>query len=191
MASIFIGGSREVTSLSPEVRVRLDSIVRAEYTVLVGDANGADRAVQKYLHDLGYLIVVVYHSGQVCRNNLGHWATRSIAAPQRQKGFAFYAAKDVAMAAAADFGFMLWNGRSVGTLHNILNLLSHQKSTLVYFVPHEQTYAVATPQALRRLLQACNPRDLETFERKLGLSSRLAQPSVEASSSEQLTLTSI
>jgi hypothetical protein len=41
----------------------------------------------------------------------------------RSKDFAYYAAKDLAMAQDAKCGVMLWDGRSKGTLNNIQNLL--------------------------------------------------------------------
>ena len=46
-----IGGSRRITRLEAEVRRRLDRIVEKGLPVVIGDANGADRAVQRYLND--------------------------------------------------------------------------------------------------------------------------------------------
>ena len=49
MISVFIGGSRKIAKLPDPVRQRLDNIVSKSFTVLVGDANGADKHVQEYL----------------------------------------------------------------------------------------------------------------------------------------------
>lgn len=38
---------------------------------------------------------------------------------------------------------MLWNVRSRGTLHNILNLIGAGKKTLVYFAPEKAFYKLA------------------------------------------------
>ena len=54
MNTIFIGGSRHVSKLPPEVRNRLDNIVSLGHQVIVGDANGADRAVQEHLQESHY-----------------------------------------------------------------------------------------------------------------------------------------
>lgn len=34
------------------------------------------------------------------------------------------------MAKAADYGFMIWNGKSKGTLNNIINLVQYNKNVL-------------------------------------------------------------
>jgi hypothetical protein len=71
MIKVFIGGSRGIRRLGPEVRKRLDEIIRKQLFVLVGDANGADKAVQNYLHERGYDRVEVFCTGGHCRNNVG------------------------------------------------------------------------------------------------------------------------
>ena len=45
---IFIGGSRAVSKLSEVIRARLDDFIRRGSSILIGDANGADKAVQQY-----------------------------------------------------------------------------------------------------------------------------------------------
>lgn len=50
-----------------------------------------------------------------CRNNSGNWPTRQRVAPRGAKGFDYYSIKDRAMAAAAEYGLMLWDGKSKGT----------------------------------------------------------------------------
>src|SRR5215831_18637941 len=48
MNTVFIGGSRHVSRLPSEVKKRLDNVVASGHRVIVGDANGADKAVQKH-----------------------------------------------------------------------------------------------------------------------------------------------
>jgi adenine-specific DNA-methyltransferase len=68
MDSVFVAGSRALSKLNAQVKERLDNILRKEFTVLVGDANGADKAVQRYLAQCGYKRVIVYCMEE-CRVN--------------------------------------------------------------------------------------------------------------------------
>lgn len=133
MTQVFIGGSRAITRLPEPVRHRLDNIIERRLTVLVGDANGVDKAVQTYLDQRGYEDVVVFCTGEQCRNNVRRWPVRRIEASGARKGTrAFYTAKDRAMTDAASVGFMLWDGESQGTLANVLRLLHQKKKVVMY-----------------------------------------------------------
>src|SRR5260370_34796686 len=120
MNTVFIGGSRQVSRLSPQVKERLHNVTDSGAHVIVGDANGADKAVQQFLQDASYRNVTVFCSGDTCRNNLGRWETRNIKARKNVKGFDFYAVKDREMAREADFGLMIWDGEMAGTVLSIL-----------------------------------------------------------------------
>ena len=133
MSTVFIGGSRRISRLPVAVRRRLENIVGKRLTVLVGDANGADKAVQAFLHERKYEDVVVFCTGDQCRNNVGRWPVRRVQAEGVRKGTrAFYTLKDRAMTEEATVGFMLWDGESQGTLANVLRLL-HLKKKVVLF----------------------------------------------------------
>ncbi len=56
------------------------------------------------------------------------------------------------MAHEAKCGVMLWDGRSKGTLHNVLNLIGAGKKVLVYFSPEKAFYKLSTPRELDSLL---------------------------------------
>lgn len=45
------------------MKERLDNIVKNGFPILVGDANGADKAVQKHLSGVAYADVEVFCSG--------------------------------------------------------------------------------------------------------------------------------
>jgi probable addiction module antidote protein len=124
MNTVFIGGSRKVSRLSAQVQDRLNNVIQSGAQVIVGDANGADKAVQSFLSQRVYPHVVVFCTGHECRNNIGHWETRHVEAPKNAKGFDFYAAKDRVMAKEANYGLMIWDGKSPGTILNILRLLN-------------------------------------------------------------------
>ena len=94
MTKVFIGGSRGVHRLNEAIRMRLDRIIEKGLSVVIGDANGADRAVQQYLSSKSYPNVEVFCSGIVCRNNIGNWKQRTISSTACAKTFDFYATKD-------------------------------------------------------------------------------------------------
>ena len=112
MMKVFVGGSRHVSQLNAEVRERLDNIVRKGLPVLIGDATGADKAVQQYLHSQQYRNVEVFCSGRACRNNVGQWKLRAVSTDKREKTFDFYAEKDRLMTHEADIGLMIWTGKA-------------------------------------------------------------------------------
>ncbi len=115
MVKVFIGGSQSIRKLPTPVAARIDNIVERDFTVLIGDANGADTCVQKYLAEKGHAYALVFCTG-VCRNNVGGWKTVVVSANAGERGFDFYALKDREMAREVDYGFMVWDGRSKGTL---------------------------------------------------------------------------
>ncbi len=123
MSTVFIGGSRHITGLSDQAEVRLDNIVGSRLDIVVGDAAGVDKTVQKYLLDASYPHVMVFCSGDHPRNNLGSWETYQVAPTKHVRGYQFFAAKDRAMAKKADFGLMIWDGKSPGTALNVLRLV--------------------------------------------------------------------
>jgi hypothetical protein len=135
-AKVFIAGSRSLSRLNKDVRHRVDNIVEKGLTVIVGDANGVDKAVQRHLNSRNYSNVVVFCMEGRCRNNIGNWPIRAItAADPGRRDFAYYSTKDRAMAEEADYGLMLWDGRSRGTLTNIVHLVREGKPVVVYVAP--------------------------------------------------------
>ncbi len=132
MTKVFIGGSRHVSRLNVQVRERLDNIMAKGFPIVVGDANGADKAVQKFLHSHNYENVEVFCSEDICRNNVGLWRTRNIKTGSTRKNAQFYSAKDRAMSKEATVGLMIWDGKSVGTLLNVYRLINLQKKALMF-----------------------------------------------------------
>jgi hypothetical protein len=169
MSNIFIGGSRRISRLPQPVLQRLDNIIHNQFTVLVGDASGVDLQVQKYLFSQNHSNVIVFCTGNTCRNNVGKWETQRVVAEKNSKGFDFYVAKDLQMAKEASYGFMIWDAKSKGTLNNVLNLLRLEKKTLVYFAPTQSFQTVRTTNDLHNLLAMCDSQDVASFEQELSL----------------------
>jgi hypothetical protein len=174
---VFIGGSRAASKLNAVICARLDDLMKRGCTILVGDANGADKAVQTYFAQKHYNNVTVFCMEE-CRNNIGGWPTRSIEPPAGSRGFSYYAAKDFVMAEEAQCGVMLWDAKSKGTLQNMLNLIAAGKRALVYFAPSKDFYVVASQQELQALLARCEKRDIDSAVRALGLKTPLDQTSL-------------
>lgn len=158
MTKVFVGGSRRISRLDVDIRHRLDRIVAKRFQVLVGDANGADSAVQRYLHERGYGRVEVFCSGATVRNNIGGWPVRVIQPTHPSRDFDYYAAKDRAMAEEATVGLMIWDGKSRGTLLNILRLISQRKSVAVYRGLEKRFTEVRGRTAFERLISSLDER---------------------------------
>ncbi len=173
MNKVFFGGSRTIARLSQAVKERADNIIANGYLMLLGDANGADKAMQKYLADKSYRNVLVFCVGGVCRNNIGDWETRNVDPNRSKRDFDYYSTKDVLMGEEADYGFMLWDGKSKGTLNNIVNLCERNKKVLVYFSPAKSFYTVESERDVSKLLEHCEPDLVRRFDRALRISLRL------------------
>ena len=146
---VFVGGSRAVSRLNAVIRDRLDDLMRRGCTILIGDANGADKVVQTYLAAKRYADVIVFCMER-CRNNVGDWPTRRIEPPAGSQGFSYYAAKDFIMAREAQCGVMLWAAKR----QNMLNLVGAGKRTLLYFTPTKDFHVLGNALELQTLLCA-------------------------------------
>jgi hypothetical protein len=173
MTSVFIGGSRAISRLNPVIRERLDDLMRRGCSILIGDANGADKMVQQYLADQGYRDVLIYCMSR-CRNNVGNWPIKRVESDSKTKDFAYYAAKDSAMARDAKCGVMLWDGASKGTLSNIQNLIGLGKKVLVYLSTAQSFIKLNHQTDLDNLLSQCDPREIACAQEHI--SRRLTAP---------------
>jgi len=179
MNKVFIGGSRKLTKLPAQVKDRLHNIIRSNFVVLIGDANGSDKCVQSYLADQGFKAVIVFCMAGKCRNNVGAWEVREVVADSDEKNFSFYATKDLEMAKEASYGFMIWDAKSKGTLNNIINLLKRNKKVLVYLSTDKSFCTLSSFHDLPRLLASCDKEALEMLNRKLGIMNFLREIQTE------------
>jgi len=151
MEAVFLGGSRRIARLNDSIRSKLDELLGRGLWIFVGDANGADRALQQHLADRGYERVVVYAVTGMLRNNVGNWKVCSVDAPRGARGFDLYSVKDTQMAKNASYGLMLWDGKSRGTLENVRNLLAHGKPVAVHLGPACRLVSLRTTEDLAKL----------------------------------------
>ena len=185
MNTVFIGGSRRISRLPEQAKHWLDDVTGKRYSVLVGDANGVDKAVQKYLANEHYEDVTVYYSGEFCRNNVGQWATRRVNASGNKNKFQFYAEKDREMAREADSGLMIWDGKSPGTVLNVLRLVRASKKVVLIDLQEKQPVTFNSETDWDAFLRQCPEallRDLENRALPTEWSpSRPAQTEIELS----------
>lgn len=150
---VFIGGSISIKYLDYEVQDELDKIINGELEILVGDAYGVDKLVQKYLDENGYRDVTVYASNGCARNNIGIWKVQAIEVPSSVYGREFYTYKDFAMSTDCDFGFMIWDGKSRGTQANILRLINMNKGVFVYLPYQRQMKSINDYKDYKKLME--------------------------------------
>jgi len=167
--TVFVAGSRQISRLPAEVKERVDTMVEKGFQILVGDANGADKAIQRYLAEKAYSNVLVHCMENHCRNNVGNWPTRQIAAPPGVRGFDYYSLKDLAMAEAAEYGLMLWDGKSKGTINNVLTLSKRNKPVVVYVAPAKKFQTVRSLEDLKDVLAKGDPTSVERLVNDLHL----------------------
>ena len=79
------------------------------------------------------------------------------------------------MAEDADYGLMIWDGKSPGTMNNIIELLQRGKKALVYLSPKKRFFTVASLNDTEELLANCAPEDIERIAKKTGLVARLKE----------------
>ena len=131
MTKIFIAGSLSIDNLDEKVCNRINNIIASKFEVIVGDANGVDSSIQSYLQSKNNKLVTVYCSGKRPRNNIGNWEIKTVQTNARPGTREFFTAKDIVMADDSDYGFMIWDARSTGTVSNCLELLKRKRLALV------------------------------------------------------------
>lgn len=174
MSKVFFGGSRKLGRINSAIRTRLRNLITNGHTVLIGDANGVDKAVQSFFSEEAYRNVVVYCMDGDCRNNVGNWKIEVVESGGRKKDFSYYAVKDAKMSLEADYGFMIWDGESKGTLNNVLNLLQQGKSVLLYRSPSREFLQIRSADELLTVLANCPPEVREYLNKKIKLEKRVS-----------------
>jgi len=164
MTAVFLSGSRKITKLNSDIRERLENVINRGMPVVIGDAYGSDKAMQAFLAEKKYSNVEVFFAGSTCRNNLGSWSAEQILVDPKLKGRAIHTEKDKAMAAKATYGFVLWDGKSAGSMTNVCELLGRNKSSLIYLSPLKAFFEVKSVEGLRELLNSCDPEDVRELE---------------------------
>jgi hypothetical protein len=166
MKKVFIGGSRRLFHLYKEIQRRLETLMEEQAVILIGDANGADKAVQRYFLNRGYDKIQIFCMAGNCRNNIGNWEVKEVTGPKGKKDFSYHALKDQKMADEASNGLMLWDGKSKGALANVYRLIKQGKPVEVYHAAHKEIITLTDKKSWDHFLLQC-PNELK--ELVLGL----------------------
>jgi hypothetical protein len=171
--TVFIAGSMNIKNLDVKVKERIDNIVSQGFEVVVGDADGADASIQWHLFNLGEAKATVFCSGSRPRNNVGEWPIRSVETSHAEGTRAFFTAKDIKMAEVADYGLMVWDAKSTGTLSNVLELLARKKKSVVFVNKAKLFKNVGDVNQLQELLSYMSDVARRKAEDKIKLTERI------------------
>lgn len=171
---VFIAGSITIKNLDLQVKERIRNILDQNFEILVGDADGVDSSVQQYLFDSNAKAVRVFCTGEWPRNNLGNWSVEPVVSKHKEGTRAFFTAKDLRMAEVADFGLMIWDTKSTGTLSNIIELLSNKKKSVVFVNKEKSFKNIGTVDQLESLLELMSSHARSKAEEKIKLSEKIS-----------------
>lgn len=173
MTTVFIAGSITIKHLNFKVQERIMNIITLGYDIVVGDADGVDTSIQQFLLDQRLDNVTVYCTGDTPRNNVGSWPVHSVTTFHKPGSRAYFTAKDLALAEAADAGLMIWDAKSAGTLSNIFELLSRKKCAWVFVNKDKVFHAVKNLDTLESLLSCMSDSARMKADTKMGLMDKL------------------
>ncbi|GAB59429.1 hypothetical protein RNAN_2432 [Rheinheimera nanhaiensis E407-8] len=77
------------------------------------------------------------------------------------------------MAEVCDYGFMIWDTKSSGTLKNIIELLKRKKSSLVYINKNKEFSTVKSIDDFEGILKNMSEAAFKKAEENLKLSSQI------------------
>lgn len=135
MKHIFVFGSKSIGQLTENFCKILDEYRKQGVRFLIGDCDGVDRAVQKYLAERSYQNVCIYASwnpkaenaGHV-RNNVGCREVKFVTTEFLPGTYAYRREKDREMIACCSEAVCLWDCRSRGTGDNMRELADWGKT---------------------------------------------------------------
>lgn len=166
---VFIAGSMNIKHLDPQVKERIDKIVASDFEIVVGDADGVDTSIQWHLYSLGMSKAKIFCSGTRPRNNVGEWPIQTIETNYAQGTRAFFTAKDIRMAEVADYGLMIWDTKSTGTLSNVIELLMRKKKSVVFVNKEKSFQNVGSVAQLEALVGHMSPHAVRKADEKIKL----------------------
>lgn len=170
---VFIAGSMNIKHLDSKVKVRIDNILAQNFEVVVGDADGADTSIQAYLSNHSSTKATIFCSGNHPRNNVGNWPVQRVETSHAKGSRAFFTAKDIRMAEVADFGLMIWDTKSTGTLSNVIELLVRKKKAVVFVNKVKVFKNVSSVEQLEELMSYMSEHAKQKADEKIKLFDRI------------------
>lgn len=173
MSKIFISGSISIKTINPKVVVRIENIIASNLEILIGDAKGSDSAIQNILKEKQFKNVTVYCSGNHPRNNLGSWMIKSVETEHKSNTRSFYTAKDLIMAKDCDYGLMIWDSKSTGTLSNVYELLKEGKKSIIFVEKIKAFYKIKCASDFEKLVSTMSESARIKVQKKMTLDSKI------------------
>lgn len=94
---------------------------------------------------------------------MNEWPVNEVATALKSGSFEFYAEKDRKMAEDADYGFMIWDGKSRGTLNDAIMLTNQGKSVLIYFMPQKKFFSFKSSDTLNGFISSCGEEAIKVY----------------------------
>lgn len=174
MTTVFIAGSISISRLHEKVADRINKIVSSDFNVVVGDADGADTSIQECLQRYQAGKVTVYCTGDSPRNNIAEWPVHRVVSKAKPGTRAYFTAKDLEMARDSDFGLMVWDCKSTGTLSNVIELLREKKKSVVFVNKNKDFVTISDVGGLERLVAYMSDHARAKAEEKINLTAKIS-----------------
>ncbi len=170
---VFLGGSIRLNTLPTSVKQLITEEISRGSSFAVGDAAGIDLAFQQFLKNQSFRALTVFHSDSL-RNNIGNWPTEFVHSELKSSGKDKFTVKDRKMANLSDCGIMVWDGKSAGTLANVIDLLEQEKPCQIFIAPKVELFLLTSMQQLESVLSGSDfnavvdeaQKRLERFRRR-------------------------
>jgi len=133
MKKVFISGSMSIKQLDDMVIRSLDKIISQNMQVLVGDAKGVDKLVQEYCAKNNYFNIIVYTILDIPRNLISNKFSVNKILVNNLTGRKAQEKKDEAMTKDSNYSFVIWDGKSKGSLNNILRAIELKQKLKVFY----------------------------------------------------------
>ena len=149
--NVFVSGSRAVNKFDENVLNALFDELNSGVRILVGDADGVDTELQKFCAAQQYKNVTVFATNGKVRNNVGNFTVQNVPMDKNAYYKTFFVQKDIAMTDTADYGVVIWDGKSKGTFNNIERLVKQNKPCHVYLANDKRWVTVENEYSLKNL----------------------------------------
>ena len=162
-----------IKNINKLVLERIENIIHEQFTILVGDADGVDASIQQILAKKSYKNVKVYCTGNYPRNNIGKWELVTVQTDHKPKTRLYFTAKDLEMAKHCDYGLMIWDSKSIGTLSNVYQLLTFQKTSVVFVNKLRKFFNISSFEDFEYLVSIMSESAFEKANKKIKLKEKI------------------
>ena len=115
-----------------------------------------------------------YCTGDSPRNNVAEWPVHRVVSKAKAGTRAYFTAKDLEMARDSDYGLMVWDCKSTGTLSNVIELLRERKKSVVFVNKNKDFVTISDQDGLERLVAFMSDHARAKAEEKIGLAAKIA-----------------